>query len=29
MYLLVDVIFGLFSFLVFHYYNGDFSKLIE
>ena len=29
MYLLVDVIFGLVSFLVFHYYNGDFSKLIE
>ena len=26
-YLLVDVIFGLASFLVFHYYNGDFSKL--
>ena len=29
MYLLVDVIFGLVSFLVFHYNNGDFSKLIE
>jgi hypothetical protein len=26
-YLLVDVIFGLISFLVFHYYNGDFAKL--
>jgi hypothetical protein len=29
MYLLVDVIFGLVSFLVFHYNNGDFSKLIK
>jgi hypothetical protein len=28
-YLLVDVIFGLVSFLVFHYNNGDFSKLIK
>ena len=27
-YLLVDVIIGLTSFLVFHYYNGDFSKLL-
>jgi hypothetical protein len=27
-YLLIDVILGLFSFLVFHFYNGDFSKLI-
>ena len=24
LYLLVDVLFGLTSFLVFHYYNGDF-----
>ena len=29
MYLLVDVIIGLVSFLVFHYNNGDFSKLIK
>lgn len=29
MYLLVDVIFGLVSFLVFHFKNGDFSKLIK
>ena len=28
MYLLVDVIIGLFSFLIFHYINGDFSKLV-
>ena len=28
-YLLVDVIFGLVSFLVFHYKNDDFSKLIK
>jgi hypothetical protein len=27
-YLLVDVILGLVSFLVFHYYNGDFNKLM-
>ena len=27
MYLLVDVIIGLVSFLSFHYSNGDFSKL--
>ena len=26
-YLLVDVLFGLVSFLIFHYYNGDFTKL--
>ena len=26
-YLLVDVIFGLTSFLIYHYYNGDFYKL--
>ena len=28
-YLLVDVIIGLVSFLVFHYKNDDFSKLIK
>jgi hypothetical protein len=27
-YLLVDVIFGLISFLIFHLKNGDFKKLI-
>lgn len=27
MYLLLDVIIGLFAFLAFHYKNGDFSKL--
>jgi len=27
-YLLVDVLIGLISFVVFHYNNGDFSKLI-
>jgi hypothetical protein len=27
-YLLVDVIFGLISFLIFHFKNGDFKKLI-
>jgi hypothetical protein len=27
-YLLVDVLFGLTSFLIFHFYNGDFIKLI-
>jgi hypothetical protein len=27
MYLLVDVIIGLISFLMFHYYNNDFIKL--
>ena len=27
MYLLVDVIFGLISFLIFHFKNGDFKKL--
>jgi hypothetical protein len=26
-YLLVDVIIGLFSFLIFHYYNNDFKDL--
>jgi hypothetical protein len=28
-YLLIDVILGLTSFLIFHYYNGDFEKLIN
>ena len=28
-YLLVDVIVGLISFLSFHYYNGDFSKIFK
>lgn len=28
-YLLIDVVIGLFSFLIFHYKNGDFSKLIK
>ena len=28
-YLLIDVIIGLFSFLVFHYFNGDFTKLAQ
>lgn len=27
-YLLVDVLFGLTSFLIFHYYNGSFSQLL-
>ena len=27
-YLLADVIIGLFSFLIFHYYNNDFKHLI-
>ena len=27
MYLLADVIIGLFSFLIFHFKNGDFKKL--
>lgn len=27
-YLLYDVLLGLFSFLAFHLYNGDFAKLI-
>ena len=26
-YLLVDVVIGLVSFLIFHYYNNDFAKL--
>jgi hypothetical protein len=28
-YLLIDVLFGLTSFLIFHWQNGDFSKLIK
>ena len=28
-YLLIDVVIGLISFLIFHYKNGDFSKLIK
>ena len=28
-YLLIDVIFGLLSFLIFHYFNGDFEKLVQ
>jgi hypothetical protein len=28
-YLLIDVILGLTSFLIFHYYNGDFKKLFN
>ena len=28
-YLLIDVIIGLISFLIFHYYNGDFKKLFN
>lgn len=28
-YLLIDVIIGLLSFLIFHYRNGDFSKLLK
>ena len=28
-YLLVDVIFGLFSFILHHYIEGDFSKIIN
>ena len=28
-YLLIDVLIGLFSFLIFHYFNGDFSKLVD
>ncbi len=29
MYLLIDVVFGLLSFLIFHYRNGEFSKLVK
>lgn len=28
LYLLVDVLFGLTSFITFHYYNGDFKKIL-
>ena len=28
-YLLIDVVIGLFSFLIFHYFNGDFEKLVQ
>jgi len=28
-YLLVDVVIGLISFLTFHFYNGDFIKLLD
>ena len=28
-YLLLDVIIGLISFLIFHFYNGDFSKVLK
>ena len=28
-YLLIDVMIGLFGFLYFHYYNGDFEKLFN
>jgi hypothetical protein len=28
-YLLIDVVIGLISFLIFHYKNGDFSKLLK
>jgi len=28
-YLLIDVVIGLISFLIFHYRNGDFSKIIK
>lgn len=27
-YLLIDVVLGLMSFLIFHYHNGDFDKLL-
>jgi hypothetical protein len=29
LYLLFDVVFGLTSFLIFHYQNGDFSKILK
>ena len=29
LYLLIDVIIGLISFLAHHFYNGDFKKLVE
>ena len=28
-YLLIDVVIGLISFLTFHFYNGDFTKLVD
>jgi hypothetical protein len=28
-YLLIDVVIGLLSFLIFHYFNGDFTKLVN
>lgn len=28
-YLLIDVMIGLLSFLIFHYFNGDFEKLVQ
>jgi len=28
-YLLIDVIIGLISFLIFHFYNGDFKKILQ
>lgn len=28
-FLLIDVIIGLLSFLIFHYYNGDFNKVLK
>ena len=28
-YLLIDVIIGILSFLIFHYFNGDFEKLVQ
>jgi len=28
-YLLIDVIIGIFSFLIFHYFNNDFEKLVQ
>ena len=29
MFLLIDVVVGLISFSTFHYYNGDFSKVLK
>jgi hypothetical protein len=28
-YLFIDVIIGFISFLIFHYFNGDFTKLVK
>jgi len=28
-YLLIDVIIGVISFLIFHFYNGDFKKILQ